>query len=107
GLLAAPESPDLVALSVWARAALGGADVKALSIELDELLQAAETHVQARYYRAMLRKRLGDGAGMQRDLTRVLRLAPDHAGAARERAAAAPGHADAPRSSLLNRIFKR
>src|SRR5262249_38675352 len=52
----APDDADVIALAAWARFQGGSADVKALTIELDELLAARDGHVEARYYRAMLRK---------------------------------------------------
>lgn len=104
---AAPEDPDVVALAVWVRSQAGGADVKALRLDLDELLRAHENHVDALFYRAMLRKRLNDG-GAQHDLRRVLELAPGHADAARElEAFEARQPAKQERPSLFGRLFKR
>jgi hypothetical protein len=111
GRVEAPDDPDLAALSVWARSQLARADVKALAIELDELLRQHEAHVAGRYYRAMLRKRLGDEASAIRDLRRVLELAPDHAEAKREVEAfdARPKPKEPPkeRPSLFGKLFKR
>lgn len=106
GALAHPERHDFAAFSVWVRASMGGADVKALSLELDDLLRVADHHVQARFYRAMLRKRLGDSPAMVRDLTRVLELSPDHVEATRE-LAAADVPAPKQRVGFLRRLFKR
>ena len=103
----APDDPDVIALRTWARSQLGGADVKALSVELDELLREESGHVAARYYRAMLRKRLGDQAGCMRDLRQVLEIEPEHEGATREVASAEPKPAPKERPSLFGRLFKR
>src|SRR5262249_26216118 len=46
---AAPGEPDYIALSVWIRFQMPGADMKALAIELDEVLAAHEQHVDSRY----------------------------------------------------------
>jgi hypothetical protein len=80
----APGDPDLAALGAWARSHLPGADLARISDELDELVRVHENHADARYYRGMLRKRLGDPAGSTRDLARVLELAPTHEAARRE-----------------------
>ncbi|MFT3770081.1 MAG: hypothetical protein QM820_32025 [Minicystis sp.] len=103
----APEDADVIALAAWVRFQAGAADVKALTIELDELLSGNDKHVPARYYRAMLRKRLSDKAGCVRDLEKVLELSPGHADAARELQALAPKAAPPERPSLFGRLFKR
>jgi hypothetical protein len=100
-----PRHPDYLALSVWIRSLQPGGDLKALAVELDELLQRHAGHVPARYYRAMLRRKLSDDAGAIRDLGRVLELAPHHGDAARELRGLEAKHAPAP--GLLARIFKR
>ncbi|MEJ7729200.1 MAG: hypothetical protein WKG00_08290 [Polyangiaceae bacterium] len=74
-------------------------------MELDELLQRHAAHVPARYYRAMLRRKLSDDAGAIRDLGRVLELAPHHGDAARELRGLEAKQPPAP--GLLARIFKR
>ena len=103
---AEPESPDSAALATWIRSQRGGADLKALTIELDELLGAAPDHRDARYYRALLRKRLGDNAGAIRDLRRLLELSPSDTEATKalEGLEVPPVK---PRSGLLGWLFKR
>ncbi len=114
------DDPDLVALHAWARSQRGGADLKALAVDLDEVLGAHEGHVEARYYRGMMRKRLGDRAGSVRDLQRVVELSPGHEEACRELAAINKGggpHTPASaieekppqklRPSLFGKLFKR
>jgi hypothetical protein len=106
----APEDADVLAFSIWARFQADPGAAKGLTFELDELLAAQAGHVQAHYYRAMLRKRLSDQAGAMRELEKVLELSPDHADAARELAAlaarsAAPAARERP--SLFGRLFKR
>lgn len=104
---AAPEDGDVIALGAWARFQAGSADVKALTIELDELLAAHEKHVPARFYRAMLRKRLSDQAGCVRDLRQVLELDPGHADATRELAALDSNQGNQAPKGFMNRLFKR
>ena len=104
---AAPEDPDIIAIGTWARFQLGRADVKALAVELDELLAVHSDHVDARFYRAMLRKRLSDQSGCAGDLRRLLETQPDHAEAARELAAIESRPALKERPSLFGRLFKR
>lgn len=101
-----PVNVEYAAFSAWLRAMSVGADVKAIAIELDELLGRAEAHPRARYYRALIRKRLGDGVGAARDLRRALELEPGFADAARELAALEPAAPKAARG-LLGRLFKR
>lgn len=103
---AAPEDEQGAALHAWIRAQHGGADVKALTIELDELLGAAPDHRNARFYRAMLRKRLGDNTGAVRDLRRLLEATPTDAEATKA-LSALEGPAEKPKSSLLGWLFKR
>jgi hypothetical protein len=107
GRRGAPDDPDLAALGAWARAQMGGADLKAITIELDEILGAHEDHVEARYYRGMLRKRLGDEGGSARDQQRVVETAPGHEGACRALAARDETAPQAERPSLFERLFKR
>lgn len=100
-----PRHPDYLALAIWIRSLQPGGDLKALLVELDELLQRHSAHVPARYYRAMLRRKLSDDAGAIRDLERVLELAPNHGDAARELRGLQSKQA--PQGGLLSRIFKR
>ncbi|APR79399.1 Integral membrane protein [Minicystis rosea] len=104
---AAPDDADVIALTAWARFQANPASAKALTVELDDVLVAHEGHVTARYYRAMLRKRISDQAGCVRDLEKVLELAPSHADAARELAVLAPKPVEKGRPSLFGRLFKR
>jgi hypothetical protein len=106
-LAGAPENPDYVALGVWIRAQLPQADVKTLTVELDELLRAHEAHVAARFYRGVLRKRLSDAAGAARDLRRVLELDPTHA-EARQLVDGLDARAAKPQAGgLFSRLFRR
>jgi hypothetical protein len=101
-----PDNQDLAALAIWLRAQIAGADLKLLTIELDELLAAAPDHRNARFYRGMLRKRLGDNTGAIRDLRRLLERTPPDAEAAKA-LEALEGSAEKPRSSLLGWLLKR
>lgn len=104
---AAPDDPDAAALEAWARFQAGAADLKVLVFQLDELLAEHQAHVGARYYRAMMRKRLSDQAGCAADLRRVLEISPDHAEAQRELSALERKPAQVERPSLFGRLFKR
>jgi tetratricopeptide (TPR) repeat protein len=78
---ASPDNPDYIASSIWIRACVPKPDLKVLTLDLDDLLLHHEDHVQARYYRGVLRRRLGYDSAAKQDFERVLSLAPDHAGA--------------------------
>lgn len=103
---AAPGELDYIALSVWLRAQMPGADLKALTVALDEVVAGNEGHAQARYYRAVLRRRLGDDLGAIRDLRRVIDRVPTHADAARE-LSALEARRPKERGGLFGRLFKR
>jgi hypothetical protein len=110
GCTHAPGDADLVALRAWARSQGADPDLKVLVVALDELLLANDAHADARYYRAMLRLRLGDEAGWAADLRRVIELEPEHARALAE-AAKLPPKSERPVSgpppSLFGRLFRR
>jgi hypothetical protein len=103
----APEDPDAIVLGCWARSQLASPDLKALTVALDEVLHSHEAHVEGRFYRALLRKKLGDEASAVRDLRRVLELVPGHEGATRELASAEAKQKSKDRPSLFGRLFKR
>ena len=79
---AAPDDPDYRASAVWISACLDRPDLKVLVVRLDELLGQHPEHVTARYYRGMLRRRLGDDVAAKSDFERVIDADADHAGAA-------------------------
>ncbi len=101
-----PTSEEIAVLFTWIRSQRAGADLKGLTIELDELLSASPDHRNARYYRAILRKRLGDNTGAVRDLRLLQKQSPTDAEvlAALE---ALEEPAAKPRSGLLGWLFKR
>jgi hypothetical protein len=106
----APADPDLTALGAWSRSHVADADLKVLVIQLDEVLLSHEAHVDARFYRAMLRYRLGDEAGWASDVRRVIELRPDHARALAEAAKLPPKvekPASGPPPSLFGKLFRR
>jgi hypothetical protein len=108
GKRAAPGDPNLTALGVWARAQLGGADIKVLTVLLDDVLAEHQDHVEARYYRGMLRKRLGDEAGSLHDLRQVLERSPEHEGASVALAVTEQRQKrKSERPSLFGKLFKR
>lgn len=104
-----PHDPNARVLHIWAQAVGAGADLKALAVQLDEILHDDEGLVDARFYRAMLRQKLGNDQGSLSDLKRVLELSPSH-----ERALDAMQTVEARRSSppksdsgLWSRLFRR
>lgn len=98
----------LHAAGAWARMLLPGSNLKALSLELDELIREADDEVLPRWVRAQIRRKLGDGAGASSDLKRVLQLEPEHAAASKELAALKsipPPKREQP--GLLRKLFGR
>jgi hypothetical protein len=81
---AAPDDPDYVASAVWIQASMPRPDIKVLTLDLDDLLRIHEDHVSARYYRGVLRRRLGYDSAAKQDFERVLQLEREHAGARRQ-----------------------
>jgi hypothetical protein len=101
-----PGNVEIAVLDAWIRAQRAGADLKGLTIELDELLSTSPDHRNARYYRALLRKRLGDNAGAIRDLRLLQKRTPPDAEATKA-LEALEEPAQKPRSGLLGWLFKR
>ncbi|HZO16211.1 MAG TPA: hypothetical protein VFB62_23215 [Polyangiaceae bacterium] len=77
----APDNPDYLASAIWIRACMPGADLKVVCLDLDDLLLHHASHVQARYYRGVLRRRLGYDSAAKQDFERVLADDPEHGGA--------------------------
>lgn len=77
----APEDIDVLVTRAWVRSHLPRPDLKVLVLELDDVLRVEPDRVGARFYRGMLRRRLGEDAGARQDFERVLSLEPTHAGA--------------------------
>jgi hypothetical protein len=101
-----PENQDLAVLEIWIRSHRAGVDLKGLTIALDELLSVSPEHRDARYYRAMLRKRLGDNAGAVRDFRLLQKRSPPDAEATKALEALEEPSAK-PRGGLLGWLFKR
>lgn len=105
--------PNLVGarlVSITARSMRPHADLKSLSVEMDEVVAKNEKDADARWHRGLLRKRLGDAAGAKREFEKALELDEAHLGAARElqgggRSSQAPAAAKG--GSLLGRLFRR
>jgi hypothetical protein len=76
-----PDRVAYAATEVWIRAHLSRPDLKVRELELSMLIVDHATCVSARYYRGIIRGRLGDDVGARRDFEHVLGVAPDHAGA--------------------------
>ncbi len=70
------------------------------------MLAVHASHVQGRYYRALLRRRLSDDPGAIRDLRRVIELFPAHAEAARE-LSLLEARRPKEQGGFLGRLFKR
>lgn len=81
------DNPDYLASSVWIRASTEDPDTKLLLLDLDGVLREHPDHVQARFYRGVIRRRLGSDNAAKRDFDRVLELQPGHAGAKAQLAA--------------------
>jgi hypothetical protein len=79
-----PDLPDYAAFCVWARAMIPDADIRALAVEMDEIVRANEELLSARYYRGVLRGRLGELQKAIDDLRCVLKSDPSHTEAERE-----------------------
>jgi hypothetical protein len=75
---AEPNNWDYLASSVGIRAALPRPDLKVLLLDLDFIVREDGEHVAARYYRGLLRRRMGLDDGARQDFLRVLELEPDH-----------------------------
>jgi hypothetical protein len=78
---AEPDNPDFLSSSVWIRASMERPDLKLLVLDLDDVLRSHRDHVTARYYRGVLRRRLGNDSAAKSDFERVLEMDPGHAGA--------------------------
>lgn len=88
---AQPDNPDYLASSVWIRASMEAPDTKVLLLDLDGVLREHPDHIQARFYRGVLRRRLGSENAAKRDFERVLELQSGHAGAKAQLAALSQG----------------
>ncbi len=73
-----PVSPDYQATAIWIQASLPRPDLKVLTLDLDDILRTHRDHQLARYYRGVLRRRLGYDAAAKRDFERVLTIDPNH-----------------------------
>ncbi|MCA9620933.1 MAG: hypothetical protein KC731_18050 [Myxococcales bacterium] len=79
-----PDNPDYLASSAWIRAAQRKPELHVLLFDLDDLLDRHPGHATGRYYRAVIRRRVGNVDGARKDLEAVLDAAPDHEGARAE-----------------------
>ncbi len=75
---------ELLATRAWASSLEPHPELKALTVDLDELIREKDALALPRYVRGLLRKRLGDTPGSTSDFRRVLELDPDHELALRE-----------------------
>lgn len=78
---AQPDNADFLATLVWIQASADRPDTKVLLLDLDGILRGHPDHAQARFYRGVLRRRLGSDNAAKRDFERVLELQPGHSGA--------------------------
>ena len=105
-----PPEPQLhrqaLALSIWCRSMLAHADLRTLSLELDELVRDRDDVAEVRLARAHLRKRLGNDAGWLTDMQRVLELQPSNSEAKRA-VDAAKASASEPSRGFMKRLFGR
>jgi hypothetical protein len=96
-----------VATCAWASSLEPHPELKALTVDLDELIREKDALSLPRYVRGLLRKRLGDSAGATSDFRRVLELDPDHELAQRELPAPGSGAIKRGDSGFLKRLFRR
>jgi len=109
GKLGTEEARELTLIGLWARSLEPHPDLKALAIELDELIRERDDSALARLVRGRIRKKLGNDAGASSDYRRVLELEPAHEEAKSELASL-----DAPKPAVrrgetgfLKRLFRR
>ncbi|MSP25537.1 MAG: hypothetical protein EXR75_10305 [Myxococcales bacterium] len=69
---------EIQATRAWIRAHQQRPDLKVLTLDLDDVLLQDPEQIDARFYRGVLRRRLGNDAGARSDLERVLALDPEH-----------------------------
>jgi hypothetical protein len=98
-------SPKLEAHVLWAKTMVPRADVKAILVEIDDLVRAEERDCDIRTIRGIVRKRVGDSDGANADFRHVLGDDPKHGWAKGELGPVA--EAEAPRKSggFLKRLF--
>src|SRR5207245_1536802 len=102
-----PENADVRAAAIWASTLKSGADLKVLTVELDELIQSADRAL-LRYVRGLLRRRLGEDKGALNDFRRAFEIDPGLERAKREVDAVERPSTDKPaQSGLLKRLFGR
>ncbi len=94
-------------LAAYARTLVPHADLKAMAVEIDDIVRSNEAFAEARYYRGCLRKRLGDDTGAKRDFEKAHDLDPMHPGARLEVKGAETATEPAKRGGLLGRLFRR
>ncbi len=73
-----PEDLEIQASRAWIRAHQKRPDLRVIALDLDDLLLQDAEHVDARFYRGMVRHKLGSDAGARSDFERVLALDPEH-----------------------------
>jgi hypothetical protein len=101
-----PDLPDYAAFSVWVRSTMPDADLRALAVEMDGIVRANEDLLTARYYRGVLRGRLGELQKAIDDLRSVLVTDPSHTEAERELRTLESREKTMPQG-LLRRLLKR
>ena len=111
GDAASPLYHEVKALQVRGLALEPQADLKSLSIELDELIRGRDDLGITRCVRGNLRRRLGDSNGATSDYRRVLELTDEsgelHTEAKRELEELAPKLTARGQTGFLKRLFKR
>jgi hypothetical protein len=99
---------ELVATRAWASSLEPHPQLKALTVDLDELIREKDALSLPRYVRGLLRKRLGDSAGATSDFRRVLELEPGHELALRELPSVDTGVVSKRgETGFLKRLFRR
>jgi hypothetical protein len=101
-----PDLPEYAAFSVWVRSMMPDAEIRALLVEMDEIVRMNEDLLSARYYRGVLRGRLGELHKAIDDLRCVLKSDPSHTEAERELRILESREKTIPQG-LLKRLLKR
>ncbi len=108
GQLDSDQAKEISLIGVWARSLEPHPDLKALTVELDDLIRERDDRALARLVRGRIRKKLGNDPGALSDYRRVLELEPDNAEAKAELASldeAKPTRRG--ETGFLKRLFRR
>ncbi|NUP14489.1 MAG: hypothetical protein HOW73_51320 [Polyangiaceae bacterium] len=98
---------EVSCLSAWARSLEPHPDLKALAVELDDIIREGDDVAMPRLVRGLLRSRLGNEAGATTDFRRVLEIEPRHELAQRELRGLESRTVKRGETGFLKRLFRR